>query len=103
MQLSSHCGGNCTNKAKPQVCHDYQCLWLQGYGAEEDRPDRSMMLIDNTRDVANAVVCKPLCEGADKMEAGRKAIKRISRAVGAPALVTTFKESRLAYVIGKPR
>ena len=103
MQLSSHDCGNCRlGTKKPTVCKEYQCAWLQGYGADEDRPDRSLMLIDNVRGIGNAMECKPLCEDADKREAGRRAIERISQDAGKPALVTSFYERQLAYVVGRP-
>ena len=103
MQLSSFDCGNCrlgTNK--PAVCKGYECAWLQGHGEECDRPDKSLMLVDNVRGIGNAVECKPLCEGADTMPAGYAAIRRISRSAGKPALVTSFYERQLAYVVGTP-
>ena len=31
---------------RPKTCRDYNCLWLQGFGDEVDRPDKSGVLID---------------------------------------------------------
>lgn len=41
----THAGpGGCAihaSDAKPWICRSFSCLWLDGYGREEDRPDRS--------------------------------------------------------------
>lgn len=37
---------------RPDSCRDYQCLWLQGFLGEEDRPDRLGVIVTVTRDPA---------------------------------------------------
>jgi len=97
MQLSSGCE-NCTiYENRPKTCRDYTCLWLAGYGRKSDRPDKSLMLIDNPNRVENAIECKPLSPEVN----GEKVIRRFSRATGKVALVTSFKETRLVRVVGK--
>ena len=94
-------GGCSVYEDKPTVCRDYRCLWLNGHGAEEDRPDKSGLLMDTIHQVGNAIECKPIWEGADKQTAGLKAIYRMSQSTGKPVLVTTYRETRLSYVVGQ--
>lgn len=40
--------GSCSIFDKPElplVCKTYRCSWLKGYGAEEDKPDKSGLLV----------------------------------------------------------
>ena len=38
--------GECTDyQNRPDLCRKYKCLWLQGYWAENDRPDKSGMML----------------------------------------------------------
>lgn len=102
LQLSSGCNNCGIYDDRPEVCRKYSCLWLAGYGKDEDRPDKSLVLIDTIHAIENAIECKPLCEGAAETEKGRKAIRRMSRQSDKVALVTTFTETRLFRVVGRP-
>jgi hypothetical protein len=94
--------GNCKiNPTKPEVCKGYVCLWLAGYGDEEDRPDRSGILADTLHRIDNAVECRPLWEGAVDSVAGMTAIRRISHGTGKPALVAKFRERGMDRVVGR--
>lgn len=97
MQLSSGCNNCEIYEDRPRTCRDYTCLWLAGYGRQNDRPDKSLMLIDNPNRIENAIECKPLSADVD----GEKVVKRFSRATGKVALVTSFRETRLVRVVGK--
>jgi hypothetical protein len=85
---------------RPLVCNLYSCLYLLGYGTDEDRPDRSGILADTMNKIDNAIECKPLWEGADVDSADT--IERLSQETGKVALVTTYLETRLCRVVGKP-
>jgi hypothetical protein len=37
-------------QSRPGSCRDYQCLWLQGFLGDEDRPDRLGVIVTVTRD-----------------------------------------------------
>ena len=46
----AHCeiGKGCRIYAeKPKGCAAFECMWLQGVGKEEDRPDRSRVVMDS--------------------------------------------------------
>lgn len=84
------------------ICHDYKCAWLKGYGADQDRPDRSGILADHARGVKNAIECKPLWEDAADTEDGIATCLRLSRSSDCVALVMEFGEHRLLQVLGRP-
>lgn len=95
-------GGNCTiYDTRPEACSGYSCMWLYGYGAEEDRPDRCGVLIDNLLPIANAIQAKPIRAGAGSSDAGNAAIYRMSRQRNQPALVAEFPETRMVRVVGR--
>lgn len=103
LQYSSHDCGNCKiYNDRPEPCKQYSCLWLQGFGLEEDRPDRSFILADTTHSIDNAIECKPLSEEAVTSEKSLDTVIRLSRETGRVALLTTFYETKIARVIGKP-
>ena len=54
-QSCSHlCDTGCDIYARrPGSCADYQCLWLQGHLAEEDRPDLLGVIFTTTADPAD--------------------------------------------------
>lgn len=96
--------GNCRlhgTPRKPSPCRDYACLWLAGYGEEEDRPDRCGVLIDTLKPIPNSIQCKPLWEGAQDSPAGVRAIERMSRERNQPALVAGFPETQMVRVVGR--
>ena len=102
LQLSAGCDSCKIYNDRPEVCKAYSCLWLSGYGEESDRPDKSKMLIDTLHRIDNAIECKPLSEDAADSARGRRAVRRMSRQAQKVALVTTFHETKLHRVVGKP-
>ena len=96
---------NCSahgSSERPLVCEQYNCLWKYGHGNEEDRPDKSLLLIDRTKKVENAIEVKPLADGVEDTREGREVIKRFSRSYDAPAIVLSFYERRVKRVDGEP-
>jgi len=77
-------------------------LWLRGHGAEEDRPDKSLMLVDTNRGIENACECKPLAPGHAQTEQAAATVLRICRSSGRVGLVSDFYESKLVSVVGRP-
>ena len=102
LQYSSGCNNCKIYEDRPSVCSGYKCLWLQGYGDEEDRPDRSLMLIDTTNKIDNAIECKPLSEFAGSSGKGLKAVYTMAQQTQTVALVASFYEMRIEKVIGRP-
>ena len=96
-------GKGCTiyEKRPPDPCRGYRCEWLDGHGAEEDRPDRSGVLVDRMKNIKNAVEVRQLWYGAADLPAGQEAIERISESAAKAALVISFKERRLVRVVGR--
>jgi len=94
--------GNCTiYKTRPPVCAEYKCTWLEGYGDEGDRPDRSLILFDNTKKIGNAITAKPLAYLQEESEEGKKTIERMSRSTGKPVIVLNFYERRVKRIVGE--
>lgn len=99
------CEGNCKiydSPDKPTCCSGYECLWKQGHGEEEDRPDKSLILFDRTKQVQNAIEVKPLEEGREDTEEGIAVIERMSKSYGSPAIVLNFYERKVKRIVGRP-
>jgi hypothetical protein len=41
---------------RPEACAIFDCLWLQGYGTEEMRPDKSKVVMASTSDAKSLVL-----------------------------------------------
>lgn len=87
---------------RPTVCKGYSCLWVQGHGDEEDRPDKSGILIDTLHSIENAIECKPIGPGFEDRPEAVAAIERISRSTNKVALVASFYERKFSRVVGRP-
>jgi hypothetical protein len=95
--------GNCTiYEKRPQVCADFHCLWKLGHGDEGDRPDKSLILFDRSKNIENAIEAKPLSEGKEDTVEGRKIINKMSRSTGMPVIVLNFYERLVKYIAGRP-
>lgn len=88
---------------RPAVCAGYKCGWLVGLGNDEDRPDRSLILIDvdSERHIGNALEAKPLADGQQDTDAGRATIRRMSRDANKPAIVLNFRERCIVRIEGR--
>lgn len=92
---------NCTIPLdRPETCKGYRCTWLDGHGHENDRPDRSGVLIDRTKRIGGAVECKPLRQEATDTDQGKLAISRVCNDAGMVGLVLSWCEQRLVRVEG---
>ena len=104
----SNCGNckiypsNGEKDQRPQCCDEYKCLWVLGYGAEEDRPDKSLMLFDRSRDVENAIEAKPLVSNQEESQSGKDTIKRMTLSTKTPVIVFNLYENNIVRVIGLP-
>lgn len=100
MQLSSEEPVKCQIYSdRPDVCKGYTCLWLQGHGEEQDRPDRSLVLIDTTHKIENGIECKPLFPGGEDDPKVQETIKRMMLSTGSAACVSSFYERRFVRVV----
>jgi hypothetical protein len=98
------CDGNCKvhGQDMPKACSGYKCLWLRGYGGDEDRPDRSMMLFDRAHEVENAIEARPCKPDQEKTKEGQTLCERMVREVGEPAIMTDFYYRKPIRVVGRP-
>lgn len=95
---------NCTLYASPErppICEDFKCQWLLGHGDEEDRPDKSHILVDCSKQIENAYEAKPLKEGAESTPEGREVIDRMSRSLGTPMIVLGHYELKIKRIVGR--
>jgi hypothetical protein len=95
--------GNCRiHDQKPQVCKAYNCLWVHGHGDDDDRPDKSKLLIDRLHQIEGAIEVKQLVDGVAYTPRGMKIIKRMARSTNCIALVASMYETKLERAIGRP-
>jgi Fe-S-cluster containining protein len=93
---------NCTiHGDHPTVCKEYACMWVAGYGEEEDRPDQCGMIIDSMTPVKNALRGVPIRAGAQDEEAGIKAVNNISKQSNKPVMVCKFPETKMLRIVGR--
>lgn len=79
---------NCTiYDTRPKMCKDYICAWLYGYGNEEDRPDKSGIMMDNIEWIPGSIIAKQLWRSAYATKKGEDCIKRISNQMDKPVFV----------------
>jgi Fe-S-cluster containining protein len=100
---ASACAGekNCTIYAdRPNECVEYNCAWIEGYGLEEDRPDRCGVLIDKRFDVQGAPTAKALWRNAGFASKGVAALKRFSKEFNSPILVARYDDFKIVRCVG---
>jgi len=86
---------------RPECC-EYVCCWREGFGDEEDRPDKSLMLFDRTHKIENAIEAKPLKANHEQTEESRRLIIKMGRLTQKLVIVTSFCERRIRRIVGKP-
>jgi Fe-S-cluster containining protein len=103
--ILQYTGASCENckiyDTQPKMCGEYQCAWRYGYGSEEDRPDRSLMLFDCSHGIGNSVEAKPLKDGQERTTEGHAVIDSMSKAMNRPAIVLNFYERRIQRIVGR--
>ena len=87
---------------RPKCCDEYKCLWVRGYGGEEDRPDKALMVFDESRGIENAIEAKPLSGGREKTQEAKDVIDRMSITTGKIVLVYNLYENHIVRVVGLP-
>ena len=94
--------GNCSiyNK-RPKACQEYRCAWLDGYGEEEDRPDKSLIMFDNKHNIENAYQARPLAPGQESVIKGKEVIERMSKSLNTPIIVMSFYERLFVRIVGR--
>jgi Fe-S-cluster containining protein len=97
----SSCGNCKIYGGRPSACKAYQCAWKYGFGAEGDRPDKSLMLFDCSHGIENSVEAKPLKDGQQDTEAGKDVIDRMSKSMKRPVIVLNFYERRIQRIAGR--
>lgn len=98
-------GASCQNcmvyAEQPKMCSDYKCAWLLGHGAEEDRPDKSLLLFDGAHGIKNSIEAKPLKDGQEATPEGKATIARMSRSTRLPIIVLNFYERKIQRIEGR--
>jgi len=97
-----NCSIYCEKSKRPECCGGYLCAWRAGHGADEDRPDRSLMLFERSKMIGNALEAKPIKDGQEDTTAGRETIDRMSVSTGFPVIVLNFYERRILRIAGRP-
>ena len=92
----------CCSVYKTRPCPKYTCAWLDGYGEEEDRPDKSLVMFDNKNRMINAYQARPLSPDHEKTPEGKDVIERMSKSLKKPVVVMNFYERRIVRVVGRP-
>jgi hypothetical protein len=97
-QWCSHCliGKGCAiYPLRPQGCIDFRCLWLQGYGTDDMRPDKSKVVMASTTDGKNLVLhVDPSRPEAHRVPAFDALIERFIKG-GRHVIVVTGDKRRL--------
>lgn len=95
---------NCTihdKPEKPKICDDFNCYWLLGHGDEDDRPDKSGIIIDRSKKIENAHEAKALWRGAEDSKEGMEVVDRMSKSLGTPVIVLPFGELKIKRIVGR--
>lgn len=94
---------NCTIYAdRPSPCMEYNCAWIEGYGNEEDRPDRCGVLIDQREDVQGAYTAKALAPNSAWTEEAEATLRRMSTQLKKPLLVARYDDFKIIRCIASP-
>ena len=100
---SSSCQ-NCTiydDPDKPSICDEFKCYWLLGHGDEEDRPDKSGIIVDRSKQIENAHEAKAIWRDAENTPEGKATLERMSKSLGTPVLAIAFGELKITRVVGR--
>jgi Fe-S-cluster containining protein len=99
LKKEANCTKNCSiYKDRPSACRTYKCEWLKGYGKEEDRPDKSLLMFDNSEGILGCVAVKQL--GPNAANINRHIIERFSRELNKPVIIVHESGQKIQEVIG---
>jgi hypothetical protein len=103
LYTGASCDGGCGihDQDRASICSEYRCLWLEGYGDEEDRPDRSLMIFDRGPGTKNSIVARPASNGREEEPAGRALIEKMSRLLDVPVIVIGFYHRVPQEIVGR--
>lgn len=75
---------------RPQVCVDFECMWLRGYGNENDRPDKNGLLAGlSVVEGLNWIVVKEVQENA-AITTGLKMLVELSNTFDFPIMIADY-------------
>lgn len=86
----THCsiGRGCTiYETRPVPCQTYRCRWLQGHGSEDERPDKTRIVLGLMQDLDGAYSVLRMTEVREGALRGVFALKETARALGAGLVV----------------
>lgn len=98
----NNCRLRMAHKPVPDCCTGYRCVWLDGCGGPNDRPDKSLLLFDRNRRIGNAIEAKPLADGQEETVEGTLLIDRMSQESGMTVIVCSFYERKIRRIAGRP-
>lgn len=86
-------GNGCTifgKPERPQVCIDFQCGWLRGVGDDQDRPDKSGIMVSvNQIEGKNWIIAMDLVKNAHKTT-GRNIIQAMLDQYQLPVIIVDY-------------
>ncbi len=65
---------------RPKACQQYVCAWVMGYGKEEDRPDKSGVIVDYRKGIGGLGIYGHLTREPD--ERSLETLERFSDEIG---------------------
>lgn len=88
---------------RPKTCSDYNCAWLRGMGADEDKPNNTNVMIDRRSTQFGVVlVAHQLKSGAAMTPEGQSAIERTTRDEGLPCLIADYEDVERVIGVAGP-
>jgi len=77
-------------ETRPKCCINYFCSWANGYGSEDDRPDKCGLIVSlNTFNNGTWIFARERKENA--IETGKNIVLDIANKIDVPVIVTDFK------------
>lgn len=102
LQYSGSDCGNCKiYNERPKMCKEYKCAWKRGFGNEEDRPDKVLMIFDCAHRISNSIEAKPMRDKQEITPEGIAVIDRMSKSMDRPVIVLNFYERRIQRIVGR--
>ena len=74
---------------------------MQGFGLEEDRPDKSLILADTMNQIQGAIECRQLAPDVINTPEGLATVTRVAREMNRCAMVPKFYEKTWDRIVGR--